>query len=98
MAPKRGSSGGTSSGGSSVSDDGSSGSDSGSSEWLAMSQVYGLGFTDGYEVADIVFVGIWLVALCGIAVWAMGARRQSQVGRPVLGWQRYGLAMCLTLT
>ena len=51
----------------------------------------------GYAIADIVIIGIYLVVLCAIAVWAMGTVRRSQATKSVLGWKKYGIAICLIL-
>ena len=71
--------------------------DSGSSVWLASYQIFGWQFTNGYAVANIVFVGIWMVALCVIAIWIMGVERRSEASRSVLWWMKYGVAMSLNL-
>ena len=100
MAPRgSGHSSGSVSGGDGVDSGSSDGSSSGSdsSVWLASSKFSGPEFANGDVVADIVFTGIWMVALCVIAVWAMGVERRSKASKSVLGWKKYGIAMSLFL-
>lgn len=73
MAPRRGEGG--SSFGLGLGDSGSS--DPADNPWFYKTKLFGSSFTNEYAVAVLVFIGVFLFLLLGIAIWAMSVKKRG---------------------
>ena len=86
MAPRRGSSG--------IS---SSSSDSEPSVWTENTYLYGTNFHDHYVVATVAIEAIALFALIVVAIGSLSFKKRSQSSQALFKWYNYGLAMAMAL-
>lgn len=90
MAPRRG-------GGSSSYGGGGGGSSGSDSRWLYKTSLYGSGWTSGYSIASVVFVGILALGLWAIAVWYLTIKKRAPGSRLISAWSSLKTALLVAV-
>lgn len=82
MAPRRGGGGGSGGGGSSGLSD---------SPWGEKTQLFGFHFRNPYRTASVVFLGIGMVGIVVIMIWAATIKKHQEPNKKLFRWFSFWL-------